>query len=64
MFSAVILHHGVLHLMLAVPVVHKETAGEGEQQQDDRGAQLELFIFVFVGKSKGDVTSPGQKVCR
>lgn len=41
----------LLPMMHAIPVVHKEIAYEGEQQQDDGGVQLELLIFIFVGKS-------------
>lgn len=38
-------------LWKCLPVVHKEIACKGKQQQDDSEVQLELLIFVFVGKS-------------
>lgn len=54
--------YNMLHVMPAVPVVHKEIAYEGQQQQDDRGVQLELLIFVFVGKSDKSVTTSGLNI--
>lgn len=52
----------MLHMMHTVPVVHKEIAYEGEQQQDDCGVQLELLIFVFVGKSDKGVKTSGLNI--
>lgn len=52
----------MLHMMCAVPVVYKEVAYEGEKQQDDCGVQLELLIFVFVGKSDKDMTNSGLNI--
>lgn len=48
---------------LSIPVAHKEIAYAGEQQQYDCETQLELLIFVFVGKSdNGCIKYRNQKI--
>lgn len=45
------------HMLCDVPVVDKEIAYEGQQQQDDGGVQLEPLIFIFIGESDRDVST-------